>query len=207
MKAQRQNTFGKSQVFGSKIIILLILQSCLPLLVGCWYTAISRYFDDGSNLGKIYEWQFSVTLSAFFRADKKTFVKDYGQPPEAEYDYGLGLTFWTITEIDTTLSEKERHEVRADSIKVVFENFAKTFLMQNTFEDNKRTHKFGYVTLEHLDAYTKTGIDSIYIPPGIQHVDITVYGTFQSLKSGLESFKLSTRLHYKETSERISKYD
>jgi hypothetical protein len=207
MKAQRQNSFGKSQVFRSKVIILLIIQSCLLLLTGCWYTAISRYFDDGSDLGKMYEWQFSVTVSAFFRADKKTFVKDYGRPPEAKYDYGLGLTFWTITEIDTTLSEKDRRDVRVDSVKIVFENFTKAFLVQNTFEDNKRTNKFGYVTLKYLKAYTKTGIDSIYIPPGIQYVDITVYGTFRSLKDGLEPFKLSTRLHYRETSERISKYD
>ncbi len=206
MNVQQKNVFVKSRTFRCKTV-LLVLQASWLLLTGCWYTVISRYFDDGSDLGKISEWQFSVTVSAFYRADKKTFVKDYGRPPEAKYDYGIGLAFWTITEIDTTLSAEEQHEVRADSLKIGFENFSKIFLIQNRFEDNKRTDKLGYVKLDHLDAYTKISVGSIYIPPGTQHIDVTLYGVLRCLKDGLEPFKLSTRLHYKEMSERISKYD
>lgn len=190
-----------------KIASLLIPQFCWLLLTGCWYTAISRYFNDGNNFGGIHEWDFSVSLTAFFNANKKTFVKDYGQSPETKFDYGLGLAFWTITKIDTTLSKEEQHDVRVDSIKVVFENFSKTFSVQNTFEDNKRTKKFGYVKLKYLNAHTEISVGSIYIPRGIQHVEVTVYGMFRSLKTGLEPFELSTRLKYKEMSERISKYD
>ncbi len=186
------------QQVGGKVTILLALQLSLLFLTGCWYIAITRHYTNGDNLGKIYEWRFSVTVSAFYRADKKDFVKNYGRTPNEFYDYKTHVTFGTVAKIDTMLSDKERHDVRIDSVKISFENFAKVFHVLNSFEDNLK---------QRMDAYTYVSVGSIYIPPGIQQVDVTVYGMFRSSRVDLEPFELSARLRYKEISERISKYD
>lgn len=194
----QHNILENGQQVRGKVTILLALQLSLLFLTGCWYIAITKHYTNGDNLGRIYEWRFSVTLSAFYRADKKDFVKNYGRTPNEFYDYKAHVTFGPLSKIDTMLSDKERHDVRIDSAKISFENFAKVFHILNSFEDNIK---------QRMDAYTYVSVGSIYIPPGTQQVDVTVYGMFRSLKGGLEPFKLSTRLHYKEMSERISKYD
>lgn len=185
----------------------LLLAFCALSQPGCWYTAISRYYDEGSNLGDIYEWRCTVIVAAFSRADKKNFVKERGRPPEEYYDFGLGLYFWTIVEIDTTLSAEERHEIKMDSLKISFKNFSRTFFVKNTFDDNVRDEKYGHVPLGFPQASTHLSLGTVYIPPGIQTVDVAVYGMVRNIKNGLEPFELSRRLTYKERTERISKYD
>jgi len=191
-----------------KITKLLIVQLCALNFSGCWYMALTRHFvPEIIETGRIYEWYFSVTLAAFFREDKKEFVKRHGRPHEEFHDYDIYLTFWTIAKIDTTLSNEERHEARVDSLKISFGNYIKVFATNNAFTDNTRKKEFGYVPLNYLYARTEMSLGSIYIPPGTQAVDITVYGMFRSQKYGVEPFQFSTRLKYEEKSERISKYD
>ena len=180
---------------------LLLTQLCLFMLAGCW-TRIGRYYNDRNDLGNLHEWSFSTSLTAFAMENKKTFTKEFGRRPEEYYDYRLVVTFWTITEIDTTLSEEERHEARIDSVKLAYKNFEKIFPVENTFADNvrKKTPPF----FNYLDAYTKIYIDSFTIPPGTaDEAEVTVYGVFKSPQDGLEPFELSTRMKHKETSERL----
>jgi len=191
----------------SMLVSILIVQSCIIFFTGC-YTALTRHFIlEEPDQGRIYEWYFSVTLSSFFKRDKKDFEKYYGTSAEDDYDYGFGVDFWTITEIDTSLSDEERHEVKVDSVKISFNNFSKTFLVDNCFKDNKRKKKFGRVPLDYFYANTYINLGSIYIPPGTQKVEVTIYGMLRSRKDGLETFELPIRLKYEEKSEKISKYD
>lgn len=199
MKAS-QHIFSKREEQGLKIktAILLLLLPFLIFLTGCWYTAISRYFNDGANLGSIGEWKFSVSVSAFFNANKKNFVKDYGRSYNELYDYKTHVVFWPITKIENSLSVEEQHDVRIDSLKVVFRSFIKTFYSHNTFEENRKQRE---------RAYIEVNLGSVYIPPGTQHIDVTVYGSSLNSKDGLQPFELSKRLTYREKSERIFKYD
>ena len=182
-------------------LFLLLIQLCALSLSGCW-TRISRHYNDRNDLGSLNEWNFSTTLSAFAMENKKTFTKEFGRRPEEYYDYRLYVSFWTITKIDTTLSEEERHEVRIDSVKLVYKDFEKIFPVENTFADNVRKKVPPW--FRYLGAKIDIDIASITIPPGTaDEAEVTVYGVFKSQQDGLEPFELSTRMKHKETSERL----
>ena len=190
-------------------IMIVIYTFIFTILYSCGYTVLTRRFNDQvERFGEIHEWTCSVYLAAYYRLiredlKEESVRKRYGSNPQENYFYySLSVGVGTITKLDTALTKAEQHELKVDSVRLVFKDFDQIFITHNSYEDNARNQQ----TLPGSPWFARSNVlsvDSIYIPEGILDAKVIVYGTIRSQISSEEPFWFSRNLVYEDRADRI----
>lgn len=180
----------------------------MHMFIGCFtWTRYTKLFGGDSYNRTVREWNVSVYVYTDFTGeDKDALERELGHSPEEVHDYSFSVAVWNVPEVDKTLSLEELHEIRIDSANITFNDFSKTFITENSFKENRRTEdgrNFGY-----LYPYARRTISfgELYIPPGTEVVDVTVYGVTRNQNDGVQPFEIPVHLKYIEKTERATQY-
>lgn len=175
------------------VFVLLLISG----MVGCWYTEISRYYNDNETTQPVKEWRVAPSIVAFMWVQEKDFKKRFGHPPDKHFVYDLYINLWIDNNVDRTLSTEEKHDIRLDSVNVTFRDHSRTFVVRNSFEDNARGNR-------NYSLHTRQiSVDSLHIPPGIQDIRTIVYGALKSKKDGIEPLVINYPMKFKEGSREV----
>jgi len=180
-------------LYGVAVSMLLLISGIL----GCWYTEISRYYDDNESTFLFKEWRIAPSVVAFMWVQEKRFKKQFGHSPNKHFIYDLYLNLWIDNNVDRTLSTDEKHDIRLDSVNVTFRDYSRAFVVRNSFEDNARDNRKNSLHARQIV------IDSLQISPDIKDIRLTVYGAFKSKKDGIESLVINFSMKLKEEAREV----
>lgn len=201
---------------------MVLLVCCMLLMSGChtWIRYTKKFGGDTwyPHEVTLREWDIKVYVNADLPGhSKEDLERELGHSPELVSDYDLFLELTNIVEIDTSLSMEELRDIRLDSARITFNGFTKTFIAKtirsnfhaenkvvnekNDFEHNLRSTDGG--RLHFPESFVQITLGRLHIPPGIEAIDVTIYGLTRNRKSGIQPFEISMHLPYFEESRKV----